>query len=74
MILDDPIFVLSAITLICGSVGLMVKFCYKSRCKKCEVCCIKIERDNALENEEDLNNMKYVNTTESTKQKNDDIV
>jgi hypothetical protein len=59
MILDDPIFVISGMTILGASVALITKFCYKSRCRKFEMCCIKIERDSVLENQEDLNNMKY---------------
>ena len=45
----DGFFFLSLTTLICGGLGLLIRFAYKSKCKSVELCCIRIDRD--IENE-----------------------
>lgn len=57
MALDDGVngmFYLSVITLICGSFGLVIRYCYRSKCKECECCGFKIKRDVDIEKEEDF--------------------
>ena len=34
---------------------LSIKYCYKSKCKDVEICCIKIKRDIEVELQEDIN-------------------
>ena len=50
----DGNFFLWLATIVFGSVGLMVKYCYKTKCKKIDICCIKIERDIEVELKEDF--------------------
>ena len=53
----DSFFWLSLGTLFFGSIGLMIKFFYKSKCKNVKICCIKITRDVDIEEREDMNNI-----------------
>lgn len=32
-------------TMVCASIGLVTRYCYKSKCKEITVCCIHIKRD-----------------------------
>jgi hypothetical protein len=43
-------FVVATISALCG---ITLKLCYDSKCKKIELCCIKIERDTEGEINED---------------------
>ena len=52
----DGFFFLSLTTLICGGLGLLIRFAYKSKCKSVEICCLKIDRDIETELKEDLQN------------------
>ena len=57
MAYDDGVngmFYLSVFTLICSSIGLCIRFCYKSKCKQLDCCGIQIIRDVEIEKEEDL--------------------
>ena len=57
MSFDDGVngmFYLSVFTLICSSIGLCIRFCYKSKCKQFSCCGISIIRDVEIEKEEDL--------------------
>ena len=47
-------FFLSLTTLVCGGLGLLIRFAYKSKCTSAEICCIKITRDIETELKEDL--------------------
>ena len=50
-------FWLSLTTLLCGGIGLFVRFFYKSKCRNVKICCIKINRDVDIEEREDMNNI-----------------
>jgi hypothetical protein len=52
----DGFFFLSLTTLICGGLGLLIRFAYKSKCKSVKICCLKIDRDIETELKEDLQN------------------
>jgi hypothetical protein len=43
-------FLVASISALCG---ITLKLCYDSKCKKIELCCIKIERDTEAELVED---------------------
>ena len=47
-------FYLSITTLLCSSLTLLIRFCYKSKCSEFKCLCIKIKRDVNIEKEEDL--------------------
>ena len=49
-------FWISMVGLIIGFLGVVIKFCLKSKCKTCSLCfgLIKIERDIDAENKEEL--------------------
>ena len=51
-------FYLSVLTLLCSSLALSIKYCYKSKCKTCECCGFKITRDIESEKEADLSIMQ----------------
>ena len=50
----NGIFYISIFTLFCTGISLSIKYCYKSKCKQVELCCLKITRDVDVEKEEDL--------------------
>jgi hypothetical protein len=51
----DGVFYMSLATLFFGSVAMIVRMCYKSKCNEITCCgCIKILRDVDIEKEEDL--------------------
>ena len=55
--LDDGvngIFYISILTLLCSSLALSIKYCYKSKCKTFECCGIKLTRDTDTELKEDM--------------------
>ena len=55
--LDDGvngIFYISILTLLCSSLALSIKYCYKSKCKNFECCGIKLTRDTDTELKEDM--------------------
>ena len=57
MAVDDGIngfFWLSLAGLFFGSVGLVTRFCYQSKCENVQVCCIKVKRNIETEKIEDL--------------------
>ena len=45
-------FWLSMGTLIFGFGGVIINGMFKSKCKKCKICCIEVERDTQAEIEE----------------------
>ncbi len=51
----NGMFYLSIATLICTFCTLSIKYCYKSKCKDVDICCIKIKRDIEVELQEDIN-------------------
>ena len=50
----DGFFWLSLSTIIFTSVGLFIRYSYKSKCKKVSCCCLKIVRDIDVERQEDM--------------------
>ena len=53
----DGVFYMGLATLFFGSVAMMIRMCYKSKCNEVKCCgCIKITRDVGIEKEEDLVN------------------
>ena len=50
----DGFFWLSLATIIFTSVGLFVRYSYKSKCSEVSCCCLKIVRDVDIEKQEDL--------------------
>jgi hypothetical protein len=55
----NAVFFLSLGTLICSFSSLIVKYCYKSKCKSVKICCLKITRDIETELKEDLNEQNH---------------
>ena len=54
----DAYFYLSALTILMGGIGLIVRYSYKSKCSSVELCCIKITRDIETEEREDMEECK----------------
>ena len=52
----NAVFYISLCTILCTSISLAFKFCYKSKCKEVDLCCLKIVRDVDIEKQEDLTN------------------
>ena len=52
-------FYISALTIIMGGIGLMIRYSYKSKCSEVELCCIKIKRNIDVEEHEDMEEMKH---------------
>ena len=50
----NGVFFLSLATLLCTCMTLSIKYCYKSKCKEVEFCCIKVKRDIETELKEDI--------------------
>jgi hypothetical protein len=50
----DGFFWLSLATIIFTSVGLFIRYSYKSKCKEVSCCCLKIVRDIDIERQEDM--------------------
>ena len=53
------------LTTLSGFLLVTLKFCYKSKCKTVDMCCLKIVRDVDIEKEEDMTN----NLDSSSKEK-----
>ena len=49
----DAYFYLSGLTILMGGIALIVRFCYKSKCKEVTCGCIRIIRDIETEERED---------------------
>jgi len=58
----NAVFYISLCTIFCTSISLAFKYCYKSKCKEVDLCCLKIVRDVDIEKQEDLSN---INTLDS---------
>jgi hypothetical protein len=56
----NSLFFLSLATMICGFFSLALRYCYKSKCKDIDICCIKIKRDTDIEYKEDVNNIDSI--------------
>ena len=54
----NAIFYISILSLFFTSITLSIKYCYKSKCKSLECCCIKVIRDVDIEQNEDLSIIK----------------
>ena len=50
----DAVFFLSLAGLMCTSITLLIRYCYKSKCNEVECLCLKIKRDTQTEKEEDF--------------------
>ena len=50
----DAVFFLSLTGLICTSVTLLIRYCYKSKCTEFECLCMKLKRNVDIEKEEDF--------------------
>ena len=62
-------FYISALTIIMGGIGLMIRYSYKSKCSEVELCCIKIKRNIEVEEHEDMEEMKHPNPSSPSLQK-----
>ena len=54
----DSVFFLSLATMAFGFFSLALRYCYKSKCKDIDMCCIKIKRDIEAEYKEDIQNSR----------------
>ena len=54
----DSVFFLSLATMAFGFFSLALRYCYKSKCKDIDMCCIKIKRDIETEYKEDIQNTR----------------
>jgi len=56
----DAVFWITISTLVCGSFGLVVRYCLKSKCDDVRLCCglIAIHRDVKAEIEEEMKEME----------------
>ena len=50
----DAVFFLSLTGLMCTSVTLLIRYCYKSKCTEFECLCFKLKRNVDIEKEEDF--------------------
>ena len=63
----DAYFYLSALTILMGGIGLIVRYSYRSKCKQVDCCCIKIVRDIETEEREDIEEIKRPSLSPSIK-------
>ena len=63
----DSYFWLALGGLVFGSIGMLIRYSYKSKCKTVKLCCVKIERDIEAEEKEDMEEMKHATTPPSRK-------
>lgn len=56
----DAVFWITISTLVCGSFGLVVRYCLKSKCDNINICygLINVHRDVKLEVEEEMKEME----------------
>jgi len=56
----DAVFWITISTLVCGSFGLVVRYCLKSKCDNINLCCglINIHRDVKAELEQELKELE----------------
>ena len=59
----DSAFFITVISMIIGIIGLSIRYCLKSKCQRCIVCCglIDIQRRVDLEKDEDIEEKKENN-------------
>ena len=58
----NAVFYICVITIFFTSIGLAFKFCYKSKCREVDLCCLKIVRDVDVEKQEDLSNINILDS------------
>ena len=58
----NAVFYISLVTIFGTSFSLAIKFCYKSKCKQVDLCCLKIVRDVDVEKQEDLSNINILDS------------
>jgi hypothetical protein len=65
----DAVFWITISTLVCGSFGLVVRYCLKSKCNNINICCglINVHRDVKLEVEQELKELELGLDNEETK-------
>ena len=60
----NAFFFLSLGTIVCGGVGALLSFCFKSNCSECGLCnregCFYLKRDVQVENEESEMEMEHM--------------
>ena len=60
----NAVFFLSLGTIVCGGVGVLLSFCFKSKCSECGLCnregCTYLKRDVQAENEESKMEMEHM--------------
>lgn len=69
----DGVFFITIITIITTFLGLMLRFCLRSKCGEINLCfgCLKINRDVQLEQEEEIKEMELgIRRTNTEEQKN----
>ena len=68
----DGVFFITIITILTTFLGLMLKFCLKSKCGEVNVCwgCLKINRNVELEQEEELRALELGIKDNTEEQKN----
>jgi hypothetical protein len=49
----DAYFWITVLTVFCTGFNFIVRYAYRSKCKRCKICCIEIERDIEVEERED---------------------
>ena len=69
----DGVFFITIVTIITTFLGLMLKYCLKSKCGEIDFCwgCLKINRNVEIEQEEEIRAMELgiANTTNTEEQK-----
>jgi hypothetical protein len=65
----DAVFWITISTLVCGSFGLVVRYCLKSKCDNISICCglINVHRDVKLEVEEEMKEIELGINNDETK-------
>ena len=60
----NAVFFLSLGTIVCGGVGVLLSFCFKSKCSECGLCSQQgffyLKRDVRAENEESKMEMEHM--------------
>jgi hypothetical protein len=69
----DGIFFITMLTIITTFLGVILKYCLKSKCDHIDICfgCLKIERNVQLEQEEEMKAMELGIRTESSRNLNE---
>ena len=65
----DGLFFLSVGTMVIGFLHFSIRYCYKSKCKEVNLCCLNIKRDVKTEENEDLNVKSSPSTNLSNEEK-----